>query len=51
MYRDAWSHEQAFELLRTQAGSAFDARCVAALERVLVSASGFVPIPAVALAV
>jgi HD-GYP domain-containing protein (c-di-GMP phosphodiesterase class II) len=51
VYRDAWSHEQAFELLRGQAGSAFDARCVAALERVLASASGFVPVPAVALAV
>ena len=39
------------DLLRGQAGSAFDVRCVAALERVLATVSGFVPVPAVALAV
>jgi HD-GYP domain-containing protein (c-di-GMP phosphodiesterase class II) len=35
VYREAWSHEQAIALLREEAGSAFDPRCVAALERVL----------------
>ena len=35
VYRDAWSHEAALELLRDETGSAFDARCVAALETVL----------------
>jgi hypothetical protein len=35
VYRDAWSHERAFGLLRTAAGTEFDTRCVEALERVL----------------
>jgi HD-GYP domain-containing protein (c-di-GMP phosphodiesterase class II) len=35
VYRDAWTHDRAIELLREQAGSAFDAACVRALERVL----------------
>jgi hypothetical protein len=35
VYRDAWSHEQALELLRSEAGTKLDAECVAALERVL----------------
>jgi putative nucleotidyltransferase with HDIG domain len=35
VYRAAWSHEAALELLRKESGSAFDQRCVAALERVL----------------
>jgi len=35
VYRDAWSHEQALDLLRAEAGHTLDARCVAALERVL----------------
>ena len=35
VYRDAWTHEQAVGLLRQQTGSAFDHRCVSALERVL----------------
>jgi len=35
VYRDAWSHEGALALLRDESGSAFDERCVAALERVL----------------
>ena len=35
VYRDAWSHEDAVALLHREAGSAFDARCVAALERVI----------------
>jgi HD-GYP domain-containing protein (c-di-GMP phosphodiesterase class II) len=35
VYREAWTHERAVSLLREEAGTAFDARCVAALERVL----------------
>jgi HD-GYP domain-containing protein (c-di-GMP phosphodiesterase class II) len=35
VYRAAWSHEAALGLLRDETGSAFDKRCVAALERVL----------------
>jgi HD domain len=43
VYRAAWSHSQAMELLRAESGVTFDDRCVTALERVLereVSASG-----------
>jgi hypothetical protein len=35
VYREAWSHERAVALLRDEAGARLDARCVAALERVL----------------
>ena len=35
VYRDAWSHERAVALLRDESGVRLDARCVAALERVL----------------
>jgi HD domain len=35
VYRDAWTHDRAMELLREQTGTAFDAACVRALERVL----------------
>jgi putative nucleotidyltransferase with HDIG domain len=35
VYRDAWSHEAALALLREETGTAFDGRCVAALEAVL----------------
>jgi putative nucleotidyltransferase with HDIG domain len=35
VYRDAWSHDQALDLLRAESGQSLDARCVAALERVL----------------
>jgi putative nucleotidyltransferase with HDIG domain len=35
VYRDAWTHEAALGLLREETGTAFDARCVAALEAVL----------------
>jgi putative nucleotidyltransferase with HDIG domain len=35
VYRDAWSPDRALALLREETGTAFDARCVAALERVL----------------
>jgi putative nucleotidyltransferase with HDIG domain len=35
VYRDAWTHEQAIALLRDETDTAFDRRCVAALERVV----------------
>jgi len=35
VYRDAWTQERALGLLREGAGALFDARCVAALERVV----------------
>jgi HD-GYP domain-containing protein (c-di-GMP phosphodiesterase class II) len=35
VYRDAWSSEDALALLHRETGSAFDARCVAALERLV----------------
>ena len=35
VYRDAWTHDAAMALLRDETGTAFDQRCVAALERVL----------------
>jgi HD-GYP domain-containing protein (c-di-GMP phosphodiesterase class II) len=35
VYRPAWSHEDAIALLRAEAGTAFDERCVHALERVI----------------
>ena len=35
VYREAWSEEKALDLLRDETGVAFDARCVAALERAL----------------
>jgi HD-GYP domain-containing protein (c-di-GMP phosphodiesterase class II) len=35
VYRDAWSHEQAMELLRRETGTAFDKRCVDALAQVV----------------
>jgi HD-GYP domain-containing protein (c-di-GMP phosphodiesterase class II) len=35
VYRPAWSEAAALELLRSEAGSAFDERCVGALEHVL----------------
>ena len=35
VYREAWTHERALGLLQEEAGTAFDARCVAALERVV----------------
>ena len=35
VYRDAWDHHRALALLRSETGTAFDARCVDALERVL----------------
>ena len=35
VYRAAWSHDDAIALLRRETGTAFDARCVAALEQVV----------------
>jgi hypothetical protein len=35
VYREAWTHDAALALLRDETGTAFDERCVAALERVL----------------
>jgi putative nucleotidyltransferase with HDIG domain len=35
VYRDAWTHEDALALLHKDTGTAFDRRCVAALQRVL----------------
>ena len=35
VYREAWVHERAIALLRDEAGTKFDARCVEALSRVL----------------
>lgn len=35
VYRAAWRHDQALALISAQAGTAFDRRCVGALERVL----------------
>jgi hypothetical protein len=36
VYRPAWTHERAVDLLRRESGTAFDPRCVAALEQALV---------------
>jgi HD-GYP domain-containing protein (c-di-GMP phosphodiesterase class II) len=35
VYREAWTHDRALALLREESGTAFDPKCVAALERVL----------------
>jgi HD-GYP domain-containing protein (c-di-GMP phosphodiesterase class II) len=35
VYRKAWTHDRALALLREESGTAFDPKCVAALERVL----------------
>jgi HD domain len=35
VYREAWTHDAALALLRDETGTAFDEKCVAALERVL----------------
>ena len=42
VYRPAWTPERALGLLHEETGTAFDADCVAALERVLGSAPGWV---------
>src|SRR4051794_18561005 len=38
VYREAWSNEEALQLLRRESGTAYDGRCVEALERVLIGA-------------
>jgi len=43
VYRAAWTHEQAIALLRKDTGTAFDARCVAALEQVVAREAGTPP--------
>jgi HD-GYP domain-containing protein (c-di-GMP phosphodiesterase class II) len=46
IYRPAWPHEEALALLHDESDSAFDARCVEALERVVtVETSSLVSIP------
>jgi putative nucleotidyltransferase with HDIG domain len=40
VYRPAWSHEEAMALLRAETGSAFDQRCVDALEELLEREAG-----------
>jgi putative nucleotidyltransferase with HDIG domain len=40
VYRPAWTHNAAIDLLRSEAGTAFDARCVKALEQVLARERG-----------
>ena len=42
VYRDAWTPEKAFELLRSDAGTAFDERCVEALAKVVGLETGWV---------
>jgi putative nucleotidyltransferase with HDIG domain len=44
VYREAWDHERAIGLLRAETGTAFDARCVDALERVLARDGLTVPV-------
>ena len=39
VYREAWTLDRALGLLRGETGTAFDRRCVEALERVLASES------------
>lgn len=45
VYREAWPHERAIALLRSETGAAFDDRCVEALEGVL-RREGLLPEPA-----
>jgi putative nucleotidyltransferase with HDIG domain len=46
VYRDAWTHADAVALLHKDTGTAFDQRCVTALERVLAREGGrVVPMP------
>jgi HD domain len=40
VYRPAWTHNDAMALLRSEVGTAFDARCVNALEQVLAHERG-----------
>jgi HD-GYP domain-containing protein (c-di-GMP phosphodiesterase class II) len=49
VYRDAWSEENAIHHLRTEAGTAFDERCVEALARVVGREPARAPAPRSAL--
>ncbi len=40
VYRPAWPHEKAMALLREETGTAFDGRCVEALEKILANETG-----------
>ena len=40
VYREAWTRDDALALLRREAGTEFDPRCVEALERVLAREAG-----------
>jgi HD-GYP domain-containing protein (c-di-GMP phosphodiesterase class II) len=40
VYREAWTPDRAFDLLHRETGTAFDGRCVAALERVVGRSAG-----------
>jgi putative nucleotidyltransferase with HDIG domain len=42
VYRDAWTPVQALRTLKAEEGTAFDGRCVAALERVVTAGEGHV---------
>jgi HD-GYP domain-containing protein (c-di-GMP phosphodiesterase class II) len=44
VYREAWTHEDAMALLRRETGTAFDERCVTALEHVI--SGGIQPVDA-----
>ena len=44
VYREAWTHERALGLLQEEAGTAFDARCVEALERVVAGSNAAWPV-------
>jgi putative nucleotidyltransferase with HDIG domain len=46
VYRPAWSHDEAMALLRRETGTAFDVKCVEALERVVSGEQARVPRPA-----
>jgi putative nucleotidyltransferase with HDIG domain len=45
VYRDAWTHEAAIGLLRSETGTAFDGNCVAALVEVVNGVRGILPAP------
>jgi HD-GYP domain-containing protein (c-di-GMP phosphodiesterase class II) len=46
VYRPAWTHDDAVALLRRESGTAFDERCVAALEHVVTVEEAVVAQPA-----
>jgi HD-GYP domain-containing protein (c-di-GMP phosphodiesterase class II) len=43
VYRPAWAHDEAIALLRRETGTAFDERCVAALEQVVTAETAVSP--------